>query len=117
MEEATTAEQALLYRLSGDWNPLHADPEFAAKVGFTQGPILHGLCTYGHMVRHVAKGACGGDATKITGFEARFSKPVWPGDTLVTEGWKLDGGRIALQVSVKERNEQVITGAWATVAA
>jgi acyl dehydratase len=114
VEEATTAEQALLYRLSGDWNPLHADPEFAAKVGFTQGPILHGLCTYGHMVRHVAKGACGGDATRITGFEGKFSKPVWPGDTLVTEGWNVAPGKIALQVSVKERSETVMTGCWAT---
>lgn len=116
VEQATSPEQALLYRLSGDVNPLHADPEFAAKVGFTQGPILHGLCTYGHMVRHVAKGACGGDATKITGFEAQFRKPVWPGDTLVTEGWKVAPGVLALQVSVKERGENVITGAWATVA-
>jgi acyl dehydratase len=116
VEETTTPEQALLYRLSGDVNPLHADPEFAAKVGFTQGPILHGLCTYGHMVRHVAKGACGGDATKITGFEGQFRRPVWPGDTLVTEGWKVAPGKIALQVSVKERNETVITGAWATTA-
>jgi acyl dehydratase len=116
VEETTTPEQALLYRLSGDINPLHADPAFAAEVGFTQGPILHGLCTYGHMVRHVAKGACGGDATKITGFEGKFSKPVWPGDTLVTEGWRVGPGKIALQVSVKERNEAVITGAWATVA-
>ncbi len=114
VEEVTTPEQALLYRLSGDWNPLHADPEFAAKVGFTQGPILHGLCTYGHMIRHVAKGACGGDATKITGFEAKFSKPVWPGDTLVTEGWKLDGGKIALSVTVKERGETVLANAWAS---
>lgn len=116
VEEVTSPEQALLYRLSGDVNPLHADPEFAAKVGFTQGPILHGLCTYGHMVRHVAKGACGGDATKITGFEAQFRKPVWPGDTLVTEGWKVAPGVLALQVSVKERGENVITGAWATIA-
>ena len=115
IEETTTAEQALLYRLSGDLNPLHADPEFAAKVGFTQGPLLHGLCTYGYMVRHVAKGACGGDATKVTGFEAKFSKPVWPGDTLVTEGWRASDGKIALQVSVKERSENVITGAWASV--
>ncbi len=115
VEETTTPEQALLYRLSGDFNPLHADPEFAAKVGFEKGPLLHGLCTYGHMVRHVAKGACGGDATKITGFEGKFSKPVWPGDTLVTEGWRVAKGKIALQVSVKERNENVITGAWATV--
>ena len=114
VEETTTPEQALLYRLSGDINPLHADPAFAAKVGFEQGPLLHGLCTYGFMVRHVAKGVCGGDATKVTGFEGKFSKPVWPGDTLVTEGWKVGPGLVALQVSVKERSEAVISGAWAT---
>jgi acyl dehydratase len=114
IEEATLPEQALLYRLSGDVNPLHADPEFATKVGFTQGPLLHGLCTYGHMVRHVAKGGCGGDATRISGFEGKFSKPVWPGDTLVTEGWNVAPGKIALQVSVKERSEIVMNGAWAT---
>ena len=114
VEETTSLEQALLYRLSGDINPLHADPAFAAKVGFEQGPLLHGLCTYGYMVRHVAKGACGGDATRITGFEGKFSKPVWPGDTLVTEGWRVAPGKLALQVSVKERGENVITGAWAT---
>src|ERR1700721_737328 len=83
---ATPPGEALLYRLSGDLNPLHADPEFAKSVGFEQGPILHGLCTYGHMVRHVARGACGGDASKITGFDGAFKRPVWPGDTLVTEG-------------------------------
>jgi acyl dehydratase len=116
VEETTSPEQALLYRLSGDLNPLHADPAFAKMVGFEQGPILHGLATYGHMVRHVAKGACGGDASKITGFEAQFRKPVWPGDTLVTEGWKVGPGQIALSVSVKERDEKVITNAWATVA-
>ena len=115
IEEATTKEQALLYRLSGDLNPLHADPEFAKNVGFPQGPILHGLCSYGHMVRHVTKGACGGDATKITGFDASFKKPVWPGDTLVTEGWNVAPGKIALTVSVKERNEVVIGSAWATI--
>lgn len=114
IEEATSPEQALLYRLSGDVNPLHADPEFAAKVGFTQGPILHGLCTFGYMARHAAKGACGGDATRLTGFEAKFSKPVWPGDTLVTEGWVVAPGKVALSVSVKERSEAVVTGAWAT---
>ncbi len=114
VEETTSLEQALLYRLSGDVNPLHADPVFAANVGFTQGPLLHGLCTYGHMIRHVAKGACGGDATKITGFEGKFSKPVWPGDTLVTQGWRVGPNKIALQLSVKERSENVITGAWAS---
>ena len=114
IEEATTPEQALLYRLSGDLNPLHADPEFAANVGFTQGPILHGLCTYGHMVRHVAKGACGGDASKLTAFEGQFRKPVWPGDTIVTEGWNVAPGKIALSVRVKERDEAVVSNAWAT---
>lgn len=116
IEETTSPEQALLYRLNGDVNPLHADPEFAANVGFAQGPILHGLCTYGYMVRHAAKGALGGDATKLTGFECKFTKPVWPGDTLVTEGWNVAPGKIALSVSVKERNEVVCGGAWATTA-
>lgn len=113
VEEKTSPEQALLYRLSGDWNPLHADPEFAARVGFEQGPILHGLCTFGHMVRHVAKATSGGDASKLTAFETKFQKPVWPGDTLVTEGWNVEPGKIALQVRVKERDEIVCTASWA----
>ena len=113
IEEATTPESALLYRLSGDLNPLHADPEFAKRVGFEQGPILHGLCTYGYMVRHVALGALGGDAGRITGCDGQFKKPVWPGDTLVTEGWTVAPGKIALQLSVKERNEVVLGNAWA----
>ncbi len=115
VEEATTAEQALLYRLSGDMNPLHVDPEFAAVVGFPQGPILHGLCTFGHMVRHVVRSACDGDATRIIAVEAQFRKPVWPGDTIVTEGWVVEPGKVALQVSIKERNEVVISGASALV--
>jgi acyl dehydratase len=115
VEETTSPEQALLYRLSGDLNPLHADPDFARGVGFEQGPILHGLATYGYMVRHVAKGACGGDASKLTGFEAQFKRPVWPGDTLVTEGWKVGPGRVALSMSVKERSEIVLSNAWATL--
>jgi acyl dehydratase len=115
IEEGTSKEQALLYRLSGDPNPLHADPAFAANVGFPQGPILHGLCTFGFMVRHAAKGACGGDASKLRAFEAQFRRPVWPGDTLVTEGWKVAPGKLALQVKVKERDEVVIAGAWASL--
>jgi acyl dehydratase len=115
VEETTSREQALLYRLSGDVNPLHADPAFATLAGFPQGPILHGLCTFGHMVRHAARGACGGDGTKITAFEAQFRKPVWPGETIVTEGWRISPSKIALLVSVKERSETVITHAWATV--
>ncbi len=114
VEQSTSNEQALLYRLSGDFNPLHADPEFAASVGFERGPILHGLCTFGYMVRHAAKGALGGDATKLTGFGAQFKRPVWPGDTLVTEGWVVGPGRIALGMKVKERDEAVLGSAWAS---
>jgi acyl dehydratase len=112
-EEKTTDEQALLYRLSGDPNPLHADPDFAKNVGFERGPILHGLCTYGFMVRHAAKGACGGDATRITDIDAQFRKPVWPGDTLITEGWIVAPGKVALRLSVKgtEKNEVVLSNA------
>jgi acyl dehydratase len=113
IEETTSLEQALLFRLSGDLNPLHADPEFAAEVGFTQGPILHGLATYGFMVRHVIQGACGGDAARLHMIDGQFRKPVWPGDTLVTLGWQIQPGLWALQVKVKERDEAVITGAWA----
>jgi acyl dehydratase len=115
VEEETSPEQALLYRLSGDHNPLHADPAFAREVGFEQGPILHGLCTFGFMARHVARAACGGDATRIRGVEGQFRRPVWPGDTLVTEGWQVGPSSFALQVRVKQRDEVVISGAWATL--
>ncbi len=117
IEQQTSPEQALLYRLSGDVNPLHADPEFAKTVGFERGPILHGLATYGHMVRHAILGACGGDAQKLTAFECQFRKPVWPGDTLVTDGYIVAPGKIAMRVSVKERQENVVSGAWATFSA
>ncbi len=113
VEEKTSPEQALLYRLSGDWNPLHADPEFAARVGFQQGPILHGLCTYGYMVRHVIKNACGGDPSKLTAFQAKFAKPFWPGETVITDGWNVAPGKVALQVRSKERDEAVCTASWA----
>jgi acyl dehydratase len=112
-EEKTTNEQALLYRLSGDINPLHADPKFAADVGFTQGPILHGLCTYGFMARHAIKGACGNEPSRLTQLSAQFRKPVWPGDTLVTEGFIMGPGQLAMRVSVKERDEPVLGSAWA----
>lgn len=114
-EEATTPEQALLYRISGDVNPLHADPEFAAMVGFPQGPILHGLCTYGFVGRAIIKKAAGGDATKLRSFSAQFRKPVWPGDTIVTQGYTLEGGKVVVVASVKERPEPVLTNAWAEI--
>jgi acyl dehydratase len=116
IEEATSREQALLYRLSGDLNPLHADPEFAARVGFTQGPILHGLCTYGFVARAVVRGACGGDATRLLRLDTQFRKPVWPGETLIVEGFDAGDGKIALRAIARERDEAVLSGAWAEVA-
>lgn len=88
--EATRPEQALLYRLSGDLNPLHADPAFAKLGGFDR-PILHGLCTYGYAGRALVRGACDGDEKRLKSLAARFSAPVFPGDTLTTRGWRVDG--------------------------
>jgi acyl dehydratase len=85
----TRPEQALIYRLSGDRNPLHADPEFAKLAGFPK-PILHGLCTYGFTGRALLHALCGSDPAKFKGVEARFSKPVYPGDSLTVKMW-VDG--------------------------
>jgi acyl dehydratase len=115
VEQSTRPEQALLYRLSGDLNPLHADPAFAASVGFTQGPILHGLCTYGFVARAVIGAACGGDGARLRRLDGQFRRPVWPGDTIVTKGWKLEGGVVALSVTVKERPHAVMTDAFAEI--
>ncbi|MBK8256046.1 MAG: MaoC family dehydratase N-terminal domain-containing protein [Polyangiaceae bacterium] len=115
VEELTSPEQALLYRLSGDVNPLHADPELAKSVGFPQGPILHGLCTYGFAGRAIVKHACGGDPKRLRSFAAQFRKPVWPGDTIVTQGFDLGGGKWAVSASVRERPDPVLTSAWAEI--
>jgi acyl dehydratase len=115
VEEATSPEQALLYRISGDTNPLHADPEFATAVGFPQGPILHGLCTYGIVGRAILKHAAGNEPGRLKSFSAQFRKPVWPGDTLVTQGWNLGGGKIAVLATAQGRPDPVLTNAWAEV--
>lgn len=114
-EEKTSETQALLYRLNGDINPLHADPQLSQMAGFGETPILHGLCTVGHAARAVILNACGGDGDGLRILDAQFRKPVWPGDTLVTEGWK-EGGRVVFAVKTKERGEPVITNAIAEVA-
>jgi acyl dehydratase len=115
VSEITHPEQALLYRLTGDLNPLHADPAFASVVGFDQGPILHGLCTYGFLARAVIREACGGDASRLKGLTAQFRKPVWPGETIRTEGYALGDGRIVLQAFADDRPEAVITSAFAEI--
>ncbi|WP_028658539.1 MaoC/PaaZ C-terminal domain-containing protein [Nocardioides insulae] len=85
--------QALLYRLSGDWNPLHSNPEFAARGGFDK-PILHGLCTYGISCRALVSAMAG---KEMTGMAGRFSSPVIPGEELTVARWHLDDGSVAFQ--------------------
>ena len=91
----TSRDQALLYRLSGDMNPLHSDPDLAKSVGFPK-PILHGLCTYGFTGRALLEGLCGGDPARFRSMEGRFSKPVFPGESLTVKMW-VDGGKALFQ--------------------
>jgi acyl dehydratase len=90
--------QALLYRLCGDRNPLHVDPAFAERAGFP-APILHGLCSYGIVLRTVVQGLLDGDATHVVGFTARFAGVVFPGETIRTRAWD-EGGRIVVSASI-----------------
>ena len=89
----TREDEALLYRLSGDRNPLHSDPWFARELAGFPKPILHGLCTYGVAGRALLAELAGGDSAKLTAMAARFSAPVFPGETLTTSIWRTDPGR------------------------
>ena len=94
----TRSDQALLYRLSGDRNPLHSDPAFAAFGGFDR-PILHGLCTYGFTGRALLHTLCGSDPARFTGMEARFSSPVFPGEALTVKVWETGDGEAIFQTA------------------
>ncbi|EPH44526.1 MaoC/PaaZ C-terminal domain-containing protein [Streptomyces aurantiacus] len=103
VERPVRADQALLYRLSGDWNPLHADPEFAKLAGFDR-PILHGLCTYGMTLKAVVDTVLGGDVSRVRAYATRFAGVVFPGETLRVGMWESEG-RVRVAVTAVERQD------------
>ncbi|MGW6589448.1 MaoC/PaaZ C-terminal domain-containing protein [Streptomyces globisporus] len=103
VERRIREDQALLYRLSGDWNPLHADPAFAELAGFDR-PILHGLCTYGMTLKAVTDALLDGDVSRITAYRTRFTGVVFPGETLRIRMWTGDG-RVQVTVTAAERDD------------
>ena len=102
----TSPDQALIYRLSGDRNPLHCDPAIAKAAGFPR-PILHGMCTYGITCRAVLQTYAEYDASRFKSHQARFSAPVFPGETITVDLWK-DGDVISFEARIKERGVTVI---------
>lgn len=114
VETPTQTHQALLYRLSGDKNPLHADPGFAKMGGFDK-PILHGLCTFANVGRAVLQAYADDDPTRFRSIRVRFARPVMPGETIVTEMWAESPTDIVVQAKAKERDQVVITNARVTL--
>ncbi len=113
VERATLPQQALLYRLNGDKNPLHCDPEFAKGGGFDL-PIIHGLCSYGIACKAVVDDALGGDTTRVVRYQARFAGVAFPGETYLVSWWK-EGDRYLLQAKSKQRDAAILTNAAITV--
>jgi len=107
LETPTLPQQALLYRLCGDRNPLHADPEFARLAGFP-APILHGLCTYGVVCKAVVDALLDGRADRVRGYAARFTGVVYPGETLRTRVWR-DDDRFVLTTTAADRDAPVLS--------
>jgi len=111
---ATLPQAALIYRLSGDYNPLHADPKVATAAGF-KAPILHGLCTLGVAGHAILRTCCDYDPTRFKALDLRFSAPVYPGETIRTEIWR-DGGVVSFRSRVVERDVVVLNNGRAEVA-
>ncbi|GGS11835.1 MULTISPECIES: MaoC/PaaZ C-terminal domain-containing protein [Streptomyces] len=103
VERTVREDQALLYRLSGDWNPLHADPDFAKRAGFDR-PILHGLCTYGMTLKAVVDTLLDGDVTRVRGYRTRFAGVVFPGETLRVRMWR-EQGRVRVEAAAVDRDD------------
>jgi len=110
VEHKTSTSQALIYRLSGDYNPLHVDPNVSKMMNF-KAPILHGLCTLGHAARAVLEKFADNDPQRFKAIKLRFASPVIPGDTLVTSMWR-EGDRVFLETKVKETGAVVINNAY-----
>ncbi|MEU3856132.1 MaoC/PaaZ C-terminal domain-containing protein [Streptomyces sp. NPDC028722] len=108
VERPVRPDQALLYRLTGDLNPLHADPEFARLAGFGR-PVLHGLCTYGITLKAVVDTLLAGDVTRVRGYGTRFTGVVYPGETLRVRMWRRED-RVRVTVDAVERGTEVLTG-------
>lgn len=115
--QATRPEAALLYRLLGDTNPLHADPAVARNAGFER-PILHGLASYGLVAHAVLRQCAGRDPARLKALDVRFAAPVYPGETLVTEIWRVQGAphQLQLRARVAERDQVVMSHGWAELA-
>ncbi|MDR0274666.1 MAG: MaoC family dehydratase N-terminal domain-containing protein [Burkholderiaceae bacterium] len=109
----TSPSQALLYRLSGDWNPLHADPDVATAGGFAR-PILHGLCTYGVVGHALLKSLCDYDSARLKRLDARFTSPVYPGETIRTEIWGARG-QVLFRATALERGVVVLNNGLAMI--
>lgn len=110
----TLPQAALIYRLSGDYNPLHADPEYARKSGFKR-PILHGRCTFSVVGHALLRSCCGYDPSRLKSMEGRFSAPLYPGETIRTEMWK-NGNIVTFRATVPERGVTVLNNGRAEIA-
>jgi acyl dehydratase len=109
----TLPQAALIYRLSGDYNPLHADPAYAKKAGFKM-PILHGRCTFSIAGHAILKTLCGYDPARLVSMQGRFSAPVYPGETIRTEMWR-DGNVVSFRASVPARRVTVLNNGKAEI--
>ena len=106
VEATTLPQQALLYRLCGDKNPLHCDPEFAAQGGFDR-PIIHGLCSYGIVCKSIVDGVLDGDTTRVARYQARFRGVAYPGETYRTYYWR-EGDKLIVEARIKDRDDAVV---------